>query len=95
MALDVMQPEPTMWEVVRRLDELNEGQKEIKNSLDTKYVRRDVYDAEEETKKNVAERQDARIKILEKRHDWMIRLLLGTLATSLAGLITALAQLKT
>jgi hypothetical protein len=63
--LDAMQPEPTMWEVVRRLDELASGQKEIKESLDDKYVRKDVYEAEGETKEKISDNTKQRLGILE------------------------------
>jgi hypothetical protein len=92
--LDAMQPEPTMWEVVRRLDELASGQKEIKESLDDKYVRKDVYEAEGETKEKISDNTKQRLGILESRHEWMIRLVASTFFMSSASLVVEYFRIR-
>jgi hypothetical protein len=68
--------EPTLTEILRRLDELSQDVKEIPLRVQEEFVRREVY-ASERT------HLDDRVRRLESRSEWLVR----TIGALVIGLI--------
>lgn len=86
---------------MRAIEVLTLGQRDILTEVRSTYVRQDVYDetlktraAEKVTADAEEERHVVRLTKLESKNEWMFRLLLGTLATSVAGVITELIRIR-
>lgn len=87
-------PEPTNWEIMRRLDGMGRQLQALQETLTTTYVRKDVYESDIARQEAEEKRHLARIAILENRHEWMIRTIGGTLVTSLISVVITLFRLK-
>ena len=69
--------EPTLGEIVRRLDELAQDVKDIPLRIQQEFVRIDVYKAEHG-------HINDRVRRLESRHEWIVRTIGGLIITGLA-----------
>lgn len=78
------QSEPTLTEIMRRLDELAQDVKDIPKNVEAAFVRSEVYKAERQY-------LDDRVSRLESRSEWIVRLIGAILIT---GIITASITFK-
>lgn len=76
--------EPTLTEIMRRLDELAQDVKDIPKNVEAAFVRSEVYRSERQY-------LDDRVTRLESRSEWIIRLIGGIL---LSAIITASITFK-
>ena len=76
--------EPTLTEIMRRLDELAQDVKDIPKQVEASFVRSEVYQAERRY-------LDDRVSRLESRSEWIIRLIGAIL---MSGIITASITFK-
>lgn len=74
------QSEPTLAEIMRRLDELSVDVKNIPAMVNDQFVRREVH----ETQYKHIER---RVFKLESRHEWLVRTVGAIIVTAILGLI--------
>lgn len=68
--------EPTLTEILRRLDELSQDVKEIPLRVQEEFVRREVYTSERT-------HLDDRVRRLESRSEWLVR----TIGALVIGLV--------
>jgi hypothetical protein len=78
------QSEPTLTEIMRRLDELAQDVKDIPKNVEAAFVRSEVYKAERQY-------LDDRVSRLESRSEWIVRLIGAIL---MSGIITASITFK-
>jgi hypothetical protein len=84
---DITRTEPTLGEIMRRLDEVSIEVKAIPLRINDDYVRRDLYI---ESTKRANDARDAltlRVLQLESRSEWMIRTVGGLIIAAVLGLI--------
>ena len=83
--------EVTLGEIMRRLDELSEGMKQLNSSIGETYVRRDVYSADSQKISVTYEHMIQRLEKMESRSEWVVRTV-G--AIFIGAVITATIYLK-
>lgn len=78
--------EVTLGEIMRRLDELSEGMKQLNTSIGETYVRRDVYSADSQKISVTYEHMIQRLEKMESRSEWVVRtvgaILIGAVVTA-------------
>ena len=74
------QSEPTLTEIMRRLDELAADVKNIPAMVNDQFVRREVYNAQHT-------HIEKRVNRLENRHEWLVRTVGLVIITAILGLI--------
>lgn len=74
------QSEPTLAEIMRRLDELSIDVKNIPVMVNDQFVRHEVY----RTQYDYIEK---RLAQLESRHEWIVRTVGGLIVTAIVSLI--------
>lgn len=74
------QTEPTLTEIMRRLDELAADVKNIPAMVEAQFVRREVWDAQHG-------HIEKRVSKLEGRHEWLVRTVGLVIITAVLGLI--------
>ena len=77
--------EPTLGEIMRRLDDLSLAVREIPIRIDETYLRRDVHEAQMGKVTQSLDHLLDRIKKLESRSEWVVRSIGGLIIT---GLVT-------
>jgi hypothetical protein len=83
--------EVTLGEIMRRLDELSDGMKQLNNSIGETYVRRDVYSADSQKISVTYDHMIQRLEKMESRSEWVVR----TIGVILIGaIITGTVYLK-
>lgn len=79
--------EPTLSEIMRRLDEITIEVKSIPLRIDETYVRRDVYGSDHQRIEQAMENIMHRIEQMESRAEWTVR----TVGALVIGAITSVA----
>lgn len=76
----------TLGEIMRRLDELSEGMKQLNISIGETYVRRDVYSADSQKISVTYDHMVQRLEKMESRSEWVVRtvgaILIGAVITA-------------
>lgn len=65
--------EVTLGEIMRRLDELSDGMKQLNTSIGETYVRRDVYSADSQKISVTYDHMLQRLEKMESRSEWVVR----------------------
>jgi hypothetical protein len=65
--------QPTLGEVMRRLDDLTMEVKQMNLNVGQTYLRKDVYDSDSERFSQALEHITDRIEKMESRSEWVIR----------------------
>ena len=68
-----METQPTLGEVMRRLDDLTIEVKQMNLNISQTYVRKDVYDADSDRITQAMEHITDRLGKMESRSEWVIR----------------------
>jgi hypothetical protein len=68
-----MEHEPTLGEIMRRLDDLTTEVKQININIGETYVRRDVYSADSQRITQAMETITDRLEKMESRSEWVVR----------------------
>ena len=89
MAID---SEPTLGEIMRRLEELTIDVKSIPLRIDETYVRRDVYRADHERISAAMEHMIDRLEKIESRSEWTVRVVGTLIITSVVGAAIYIGQ---
>lgn len=78
--------EVTLGEIMRRLDELSDGMKQLNTTIGETYVRRDVYSADSQKISVTYEHMVQRLEKMESRSEWVVRsvgaILIGAVITA-------------
>jgi tetrahydromethanopterin S-methyltransferase subunit G len=67
------EPEVTLGEVMRRLDELTMEVKQMNINISQTYLRKDVYESDTERISQAMEHITDRLQKMESRSEWVIR----------------------
>jgi hypothetical protein len=65
--------EVTLGEIMRRLDELSDGMRQLNSSIGETYVRRDVYSADSQKISVTYDHMVQRLEKMENRSEWVVR----------------------
>jgi len=68
-----MEHEPTLGEVMRRLDDLTMEVKQMNLNISQTYVRQDVYSSDTDNIQQAMEHITDRLEKMESRSEWVIR----------------------
>lgn len=68
-----MEHEPTLGEVMRRLDDLTMEVKQMNLNISQTYVRQDVYSSDTDNIRQTMEHITDRLEKMESRSEWVIR----------------------
>lgn len=68
-----MEQQPTLGEVMRRLDDLTMEVKQMNLNISQTYVRQDVYSSDTDNIKQAMEHITDRLEKMESRSEWVIR----------------------
>lgn len=79
--------EPTLGEVMRRLDDTVNKLDALAVKIEESYVRQDVYQADFQASRNLLQTLIDRIKKMEDRFEWLVRAVAGIL---IAAVLTVL-----
>lgn len=71
--LVMTEPEVTLGEVMRRLDELTMEVKQMNINISQTYLRKDVYESDTERISQAMEHITDRLQKMESRSEWVIR----------------------
>lgn len=82
MQSDHMQHEPTLGEIMRRLDDLSLEVKAIPLRFEESFIRRDVYRADLERVQDNLKTLTDRIHKVESRSEWVVRTVGGLVITA-------------
>ena len=85
--------EPTLGEIMRRLDDLSLAVREIPIRIDETYLRRDVHEAQMGKVTQSLDHLLDRIKKLESRSEWVVRTVGALVIAAVIGLIFAMRHL--
>jgi len=77
--------QPTLGEVMRRLDDLTMEVKQMNLNVGQTYLRRDVYDADTERFAQAMTHITDRLEKMESRSEWVIRTVGGLFIMSVVG----------
>lgn len=80
-------------EISRRLDEATSRLEQLAGRIETSYVRSDVFLLQQEVEKNAIEQINQRVKALEQRHEWAVRVVGGVLILGFIGALAVYGQL--
>jgi len=82
-----MAEEPTLSEIMRRLEELTLEVKSIPLRIDETYVRRDVYSSDHVRFEQAMEHIMVRIEKMESRAEWTVRTVGGLVITAIVSAV--------
>jgi tetrahydromethanopterin S-methyltransferase subunit G len=77
--------QPTLGEVMRRLDDLTMEVKQMNLNVSQTYLRKDVYDSDTERISQAMEHITDRLQKMESRSEWVIRTVGGLFIMSVVG----------
>jgi len=77
--------QPTLGEVMRRLDDLTMEVKQMNLNVGQTYLRKDVYDSDSERFSQALEHITDRIEKMESRSEWVIRTVGALFIMSVVG----------
>jgi hypothetical protein len=79
--------EPTLGEVIRRLDDLRKQVEDLPSKIDSTYVRKDVYEKARELAEEKHVSALARIIRLESRQEWLVRTVGALIIGAVIGVV--------
>lgn len=85
--------EPTLGEILRRLEELTIEVKSIPLRIDETYVRRDVYRADHDRISDAMTHLIDRLDKIESRSEWTVRVVGTLVITAVVGAAIYIGQL--
>jgi hypothetical protein len=77
--------EPTLGEIMRRLDDLTSEVKQINTNIGETYVRRDVYSSDSARIQQAMETITDRVEKMESRSEWVVRTVGALIITAIVG----------
>jgi hypothetical protein len=77
--------QPTLGEVMRRLDDLTMEVKQMNLNVGQTYLRKDVYDSDSERFSQAMEHITDRLEKMESRSEWVIRTVGALFITTVVG----------
>lgn len=80
-----MEHEPTLGEVMRRLDDLTMEVKQMNLNISQTYVRQDVYSSDSDNIRQTMEHITDRLGKMESRSEWVIRTVGALFITTVVG----------
>ena len=87
------QVEPTLGEIMRRLDDLSSEVKQLNVNIGETYVRRDVYSSDTTRFLQGMESITERLEKMESRSEWVVRTVGGLIIATLVGTSIYLAKM--
>lgn len=89
-----MADEPTLGEIMRVLTRVEQAQDSLRRKVDTTFVRRDVYDSDNDLRNLVAETAKAWRAGHEDTHRWIARTIGSALILTMVNVVVVLARVK-
>jgi tetrahydromethanopterin S-methyltransferase subunit G len=77
--------EPTLGEIMRRLDDLTSEVKQINSNIGETYVRRDVYSSDSARIQQAMETITDRVEKMESRSEWVVRTVGALIIATIVG----------
>jgi hypothetical protein len=77
--------EPTLGEIMRRLDDLTSEVKQINTNIGETYVRRDVYSSDSARFQQAMETITDRVEKMESRSEWVVRTVGALIIAAIVG----------
>ena len=77
--------EPTLGEIMRRLDDLTAEVKQINTNIGETYVRRDVYSSDSARFQQAMESILDRVEKMESRSEWVVRTVGALIIATVVG----------
>jgi hypothetical protein len=77
--------EPTLGEIMRRLDDLTSEVKQINTNIGETYVRRDVYSSDSARIQQAMETITDRVEKMESRSEWVVRTVGALIIAAIVG----------
>lgn len=77
--------EPTLGEIMRRLDDLSSEVRQLNTNIGETYVRRDVYSSDTARFQQAMESILDRVESMESRSEWVIRTVGALLISTIVG----------
>lgn len=91
---------PTFGEILRRLEEINEGQKEFRTEVNGRfdgladtYLRRDIFESEQRAAGQYVQGLETRLGKLEANQAWIVRIVISTVVLAVLGGLFAASKL--
>jgi hypothetical protein len=80
---------PTLFEIVRRLDDITQQVAVLNARVEQGYVRHDIFEATKQLSEAERGQLDVRLSKLESRSEWLIRTVGGIIIAGLLALVIA------
>ncbi len=77
--------QPTLGEVMRRLDDLTMEVKQLNLNVGQTYLRKDVYESDSERFSQAMEHITDRLEKMESRSEWVVRTVGGLMIATIVG----------
>ena len=77
--------QPTLGEVMRRLDDLTMEVKQMNLNVGQTYLRKDVYDSDSERFSQAMEHITDRLEKMESRSEWVVRTVGALMISTIVG----------
>ena len=77
--------EPTLGEIMRRLDDLTNEVEQINTNIGETYVRRDVYSSDSARIQQAMETITDRVEKMESRSEWVVRTVGALIIAAIVG----------
>ena len=77
--------QPTLGEVMRRLEDLTSEVKQMNQLISQTYLRKDVYDSDSERFSQAMEHITDRLEKMESRSEWVLRTVGALFITAVVG----------
>jgi len=85
--------QPTLGEVMRRLDDLTMEVKQMNLNVSQTYLRKDVYDSDSERISQAMEHITDRLEKMESRSEWVVRTVGGLMIATIVGASVYVGQI--
>ena len=85
--------QPTLGEVMRRLDDLTMEVKQMNLNVSQTYLRKDVYDSDSERFAQAMEHITDRLEKMESRSEWVVRTVGGLMIATIVGASVYVGQI--
>ena len=85
--------QPTLGEVMRRLDDLTMEVKQMNLNVSQTYLRKDVYDADSDRVSQAMEHITDRLEKMESRSEWVVRTVGGLMIATIVGASVYVGQI--
>jgi tetrahydromethanopterin S-methyltransferase subunit G len=85
--------QPTLGEVMRRLDDLTMEVKQMNLNVGQTYLRKDVYDSDSDRVSQAMEHITDRLEKMESRSEWVVRTVGGLMIATIVGASVYVGQI--